>query len=60
MIFLRLRATPRKFIALRVIVFAVGMTYVLATTTTIQTIGFAFAALNKVGETIQQISGNTP
>lgn len=60
MIFRRLLATPRKFIALRVVVFAVGLTYVLATTTTIQTIGLAFAALTKIGETIQQISGTTP
>jgi hypothetical protein len=60
MMFRHLRATPRKFIGLRVIVIVLGMIYVLATTTTIQSFGLAFDALAKIGETIQQVSGTTP
>lgn len=60
MMFRRLRAAPRKFVGLRVIVFIVGLLYILATTQTIQTIGSALAALTKIGEAIQQVSGTTP
>jgi len=60
MMFRRLRTAPRKFVGLRVVVFAVGLTFVLATTTTIQTFGLAFAALTKIGDAVQQISGTTP
>jgi hypothetical protein len=55
-----LRATPRKFIGLRVAVFAIGMIYVLGTTTTIQSFGLAFEALAQIGKTMQQIAGTTP
>lgn len=58
--FRRLRSAPRKLIAFRVFAFAVGLLFVLATTSTIQTVRSALEVVAWVGETIRTISGTTP
>lgn len=56
--FRRLRSAPRKFVGFRLFAFAVGLTFVLGTTTTIETFRSTLAGLSRVGETIRNIAGN--
>jgi len=55
--FRRLRSTPRGILGFRAITFAVGLTYVLATTDTIKTIQMALDAINKLGAAIEAVAG---
>lgn len=56
----RSRLIPRKLIGFRIVAFAVGLIFVLATTDTIQTVGLAFDAMSHFSKTIQDISGSLP
>jgi len=56
----RLRLMPRKLIGFRIVAFAVGLIFVLATTDTIQTVGLAFDAMSHFSKTIQDISSTNP
>lgn len=60
MMFRRLRSAPRSFLGFRAITFAVGLTYVLATTDTIKTIQIALEAINKLGAAIETLAGASP